>query len=220
VPLPVQPGPRDIVVNVRRGIDYGMKDWTLSLSYYDRVLAAAKDLGRVYVCGTCVDADVRRVLGRYDPVYIEGAPIEHFALMTHSRRLVLSNSTFAWWAAFLSDATEIHAPRSVDGEAYAFTGVQDVDLHMRAPRYIEVADAKLALFAPFEANRTRIGDAHAAVDADTRALLTWMAGENRRIPLAEIRARYQTLDVNKTFGALVRAGLVRAETSYVEDGVA
>lgn len=35
---------------------------------------------------------------------------EDFSVLVHARRLVLSNSTFSWWAAFLSTAGEVIAP--------------------------------------------------------------------------------------------------------------
>ena len=143
-PRPVQTpwriDPADIVVNVRRGADFAMENWTLSLSYYENILDSLRDRGRVYLCGVGIDESVRQRLRKFDPIYYDATPIEHFTFIMRFSRIVLSNSTFAWWAAFLSDAVEVYAPRSVDGMAYGFTGweKEEVDLHTHEPRYIEV----------------------------------------------------------------------------------
>jgi hypothetical protein len=132
------PGPDDVLVNIRRDLDYAFRGWVLPLSYYTTALASLSRVGRVYVCGTGIDDDIRAGLAPYDPTYMAGMPIEHFETFLAFRRLVLSNSTFAWWGAFLSHAVEIYAPRSGDVRGFAFTGWEDVDLHMRQPRYREL----------------------------------------------------------------------------------
>jgi hypothetical protein len=144
--------------------------------------------------------------------------------------MVLSNRTFAWWAAFLSDAAEIYAPRSPDGRAYSFTGFRDVDLHMREPRYHEIENAGLAKFAPFvlsddvvmrlrDADRTRqAGAASIGADLDetSRELLLWLARRNGPTTLADIRLHYRREDAHELFGPLVKAGLVSAQPRYVD----
>jgi hypothetical protein len=227
IPTPYVISPTDVLVNVRRGFDYGMLNWTLSASYYRKVLEGMRDVTRVYVCGTCIDDSVRRVLQPYNPVYFDASPMEHFAFMMRFKRIVLSNSTFAWWAAFLSDASEIHAARSPDGRAFAFTGWHDVDLHMREPRYIEVAGADLAAFTPLVVTRRAANDTADALDADAREILSWMMHERRALSLGELKARFSTVDVRGTLYSyvdvsgtlrqLLDAGLVSPDTTYVDE---
>ena len=38
--------------------------------------------------------------------------IGDFAFMASFNKIIISYSTYAWWAAYLSDATEIYAPYS------------------------------------------------------------------------------------------------------------
>jgi|SRR5215471_6968934 len=207
-------GADDVVLNIRRGFDYGINDWTLALDYYAGVLDSLPDPGRVYVCGTCIDEPVRRALEPYAPTYVHGSPIEHFALMTRARRIVLSNSTFAWWAAFLSEATAIYAPRAPHDRAYGFTGFQDVDLHMRAPRYLEVTKTTLAPFAPISVIAGSLPDER--VDPASRELFTWMLQHDQPVALGTLSRRYPAAELIRMITTLARARLVVAEARYIE----
>jgi hypothetical protein len=132
------PGPADVLLNVRRGGDYRSRGWLLPLTYYDRALDLVAPAGRVFVCGVGIDRDVQRHLAKFSPTYLAGSAIHQFAAIQRFNRIILSNSTFGWWAAYLSAATLIVGPRSSDGACYAFTGFGDVDLHMRQQRYREL----------------------------------------------------------------------------------
>jgi hypothetical protein len=209
--------PKDVVVNIRRGADYGIENWALAMSYYERIVDGLQDRGRVYVCGVGVDGAVRQHLARFDPIYYDATAIEHFAFMMRFNRIVLSNSTFAWWAAFMSDAEEIYAPRSVDGKVYGFTGWQEqnVDLRMHEPRYIEVVDTPIARFSPF----TVRADAAvvATLDAASRELWTWISQQRGPISILDMLSTHRHLNVRKAVYDLTAAGLVSPEVTYLED---
>jgi hypothetical protein len=128
----------DVVVNIRRGSDFGQRGWVLPVTYYSTLLRSLPDIGTVFVCGRGVDDEIVEGLASWSPVYQSGGPMTDFAMMVSASRLVLSNSTFAWWAAVLSHASEIYAPRTQDPFRFAFTGYRDVDLHPHEARYKEV----------------------------------------------------------------------------------
>jgi hypothetical protein len=132
----------DVVVNIRRGLDMAMVDWILAPSFYRTVLASMRDIGRVYVCGTGIDQRIRTALADYEPVYVDGTPLEHFSFLMRFDRMVMSNSTFCWWAAFLSNASELHAPAPA---------VPGVDLRIPDRGYREWP-AETEVFAPFLEN--------------------------------------------------------------------
>ncbi len=131
--------PDDVVVNIRRGLDMAMVDWVLAPSFYRDVLESMRDVGRVYVCGTGIDKAIRAALAEYDPVYVDGTPHEHFSFLMRFDRIVMSNSTFCWWAAFLSNARELHAPAPV---------LPGVDLRIPGRDYREWP-AEMEVFRPF-----------------------------------------------------------------------
>jgi hypothetical protein len=100
--------PDDVVIHVRLG-DLVVLGWAISLGFYTRLLDQM-DFGKLYICGFGLNDEARRLFARYDPVYVHGEPVDDFLFMKGFRRMILSNSGFAWWAAFLSQAEEIHAP--------------------------------------------------------------------------------------------------------------
>jgi hypothetical protein len=129
-PLP-KPGPQDVIVSIRRGADYERLGWVLPWSYYYTALEAMTNIDRVWVCGVGVDDSVRSVLAPFSPVYFDAGAMEHFCFIQRFRRVVLSNSTFAWWAAWLSEvAEEVVSPHSAVPHVYAFGGYARVDLRM------------------------------------------------------------------------------------------
>lgn len=128
----------DVLISIRRGVDYEIRKWILPMKYYHQALAEIGSSGRVFVCGTCINERVREELDRYNPIYFDGTPLEHLCFMMRFGNIITSNSTFAWWGAFLSDATRIYAPRSRNGKTFAPSGFGDVDLHMRERRYHEI----------------------------------------------------------------------------------
>jgi hypothetical protein len=231
--MPFEVAANDVIVNIRRGFDYGFSNWTLSLSYYEQVLSGLRDIGRVYICGTGIDDQVRRVLGKYNPIYHNGTPIEHFYFMTQFNRIVLSNSTFAWWTAFLSDAEELYAPRAAHINSFGFTGFQDVDLHMREPRYHEVGNTSVARYGFLMPNNdvvawidnaicelviedsggrfTRIG-----IDDTNRDLLAWLIQQKGPVELDEVRDRYLGNDLSGLIVRILKSGFVSPKPEYAD----
>jgi len=98
----------DVVIHIRLG-DLVVLGWAMSLEFYTRLLDTL-DFRTLYICGFGLGEEVRRAFARFHPVYVHGEPVEDFLFMKGFNRMILSNSGFAWWAAFLSQAGEIHAP--------------------------------------------------------------------------------------------------------------
>jgi hypothetical protein len=94
----------NVIFNIRRGVDFGALGWTIDSSYYRRALARIRNIGKVYLFGSGLGDEVADVFKEYGVVIVGGSPLEQFAFMRSFNRMVLSNSTFAWWAALLSNA--------------------------------------------------------------------------------------------------------------------
>lgn len=111
----------DVVIHIRFG-DSVVLGWAISLDFYSQLLDKL-NFGKLYICGYGLGEEVRRHFARYRPIYVRGEPVEDFLFMKGFNRMILSNSGFAWWAGFLSQAEEIYVPvmasnaRSFDAKA-------------------------------------------------------------------------------------------------------
>jgi hypothetical protein len=109
-----------------------------SLKYYCDILSTIS-YDRVYVLGTGIDNLVIDTFKKYNPIYINNGEIEDFKFIKSCKKIIMSNSTFCWWAAWLSDATEIYYPRTKTG--YWSSERPDINLIIDdEPRYHLIID--------------------------------------------------------------------------------
>jgi glycosyl transferase family 11 len=126
----------DIVLSIRRGdsIRLGI---SVTLDFYSRILDST-DYRRVYICGDVIDRAVKAHFEPYEPVYFAGSHIEQFRFIKSFNKIVQGQSTFSWWAAYLSDASAIYTPRPSHGP---WSKEQpDVDLEAQESRYTYIDD--------------------------------------------------------------------------------
>jgi hypothetical protein len=101
--------PRPVVgVHVRRGDYKGDPMRDLCTPCYFRRAMARFPRGRVrFVLCSDEPAQAREWIGRQDVEIFAGRDeLSDLALLAHGRHLILSNSSFSWWAAFLGPAKE------------------------------------------------------------------------------------------------------------------
>lgn len=124
-PLPsvaAAPDVGDLVMHVRRK-DYIAYGWAASFSYYQTALDQQDFKRLVLVTDDTHDPFFLR-FRRYRPIFFEGNDQESFAFMAHANKLVISQSSFSWWAAFLSEAESVVMPKP----SYGIWAEPDVDL--------------------------------------------------------------------------------------------
>ena len=109
-----EPRPDDVLVGIRRGKDY-IPRHGLPISYYEAALASV-DHDRVFICtNEPDDSFVRHFRKKYGAVVRAPGALDNLAFIKKFNKMIISNSTFLWWAAFLSDAREIVFPRPANG---------------------------------------------------------------------------------------------------------
>jgi hypothetical protein len=112
---------KTLVIHIRRtdylthgGPEVGGPNVALPESFYTQALATIPDLDQYHLIVIGDDMPFARNLFKaYPAVSYEQNPfIIDFQLMMNADRLIISNSTFAWWAAYLNKKQpEITAPR-------------------------------------------------------------------------------------------------------------
>lgn len=102
-----------VAIHVRKGKDYASRIWyqdTCSVKYYEdavRLMIEKLDNPRFYVFTDNPDW-VKANLNSFEYTLVEGNPPSgwgsHFdmQLMSYCKHNIISNSTYAWWAAFLN----------------------------------------------------------------------------------------------------------------------
>lgn len=133
--LPVAKRPAgEMVLNIRRG-DYIQLGWATPFEFYREVLESAGCERLFIVTDEPGDPFFRR-FKKYRPEVFHRSPLEDFSMLLSFDRMVISESTFSWWAAFLSQASEIIVPGS---KRSLWSGnVKHLDVDMRIN--LEVSD--------------------------------------------------------------------------------
>ncbi len=158
-----QPGARDVLVHLRQSLDMLMLDRAIDMSFYVDTLHAMAP-ARVYVCGLGLGPKVRAALAT-------------LKVMMQAKRIVLANSTFSWWGAWLSQADEIVYPRVTRN--FWSADRADVALEVADARYRYVDDVAITDWRPFE----------------PRAEVEWRL-EDGDSPQPQLRARLEQISLN------------------------
>jgi hypothetical protein len=97
---------KTVVVHIRRTdyLSYGKRDISLPIDYFKRQLDSIENLDSYQVFFVSDDMDFVKSAfpARRNFVFSSNSEIIDFQLIHHADVAIISNSTFAWWAAYLS----------------------------------------------------------------------------------------------------------------------
>ncbi len=132
----MQPKEADLVMHIRRGDYLREVGYPLPDSYYINVMEQAKCDRIMIVTDDPADPFFKN-FERFSPVLVSQSQMEDFCLIRNANHICLSQSTFSWWAAYLSDAKRIYFPHPVTGP---FSDERP-DIHLDVPedRYVYIA---------------------------------------------------------------------------------
>lgn len=132
-------GVGDVVIGVRRGTDY-IPQHGLPTSYYIRALETVHSFDKVHICSDSPsDPFVRHLARRYDASIRPAGALDNMQFIRSFRKIIMSNSTFLWWAAYLSHADQIIFPRPANGFWSAADPIsKKIALEVPEPRYAYV----------------------------------------------------------------------------------
>lgn len=100
------PNPNDVVMHIRLGDYVTPYKWAIDINYYTNALETVfSDREKLFIVTDEPDHPCLAALDQYAPTYYSAPPLEAFRFLVSAPRLVIGNSTFSWWAAFLSSST-------------------------------------------------------------------------------------------------------------------
>lgn len=209
------PGPRDVVIHLRRAYDMRVLGRLLSLDFYEQVLEGHA-FDKVYVCGLGIDDATRARLSRFRPLYPTLDALATLRFLQRANHIAIANSTFSWWGAWTSSAERIFFPRPVRGMWSADR--PEIALEVPESRYHYIDDVPLddtPVFARLPAvalSCRRSGDEFVlgltppgaqpvalTIDAPLLPFAAWLA--DRQTPFAA--EDFQHLDLSR--GTVLRA---------------
>jgi hypothetical protein len=114
IDYPIEINTRDIAIHVRL-TDYktfGKGGSVLHQSYYTDILEKEK-FDRLFIFSDePEDHEYFKPFAKWKPVIVAGTyPYDDFISLMEFDRLIISNSTFAWWAAFLGRPSKVWTPK-------------------------------------------------------------------------------------------------------------
>lgn len=110
IPVPAESISKDDVAITIRLLDYFYNyNSMLPFSYYEDALAQS-GYKRVFICTDEPTHPFIRRFDKYRPVIISKGPLDQFKFIASCNKIVVSQSSFFWWAAFLSKAQEVYLP--------------------------------------------------------------------------------------------------------------
>ena len=107
----------DLVLSIRLGRDYlGQHRYRLLTGDYFKIILDNTEYDRVFITSQDPYNNILADLLPYNPVYLDHTnAINTFNFVRLFNNIALSQSTYSWWAAYLSDADNIYFPITKDG---------------------------------------------------------------------------------------------------------
>jgi len=140
-----QPEPDALVLHVRLG-DYRYLGWVLAPEYYHLIIARER-FSRLYVVTDEPNSPYLETFARYKPTLVAGSAFGSLRFIRAARRIVLAQSTFSWWGAYLSEAERIYFP--IPRKSLWSRGSR-VNLRVDDPRYVYVENVPTLPKEPLE----------------------------------------------------------------------
>ncbi len=160
--------PNDIVIHIRTQYD----PYFLPFEYYKKALAATS-YNRIFIC---IDEPTDPFLDNfkpYNPIICSSRSLntfmsanmswdeickinlDDFAFICSFNKIIISQSTYSWWAAFLSNAQEIYAPFCSNEDAQVYGKVEESRYH-----YIDTPIGKSNIIKAFRQKNPDIYQAY------------------------------------------------------------
>ena len=105
----IEKNTEDIVINLRLG-DFGTARHPILHPKFYLDILEKETFKKLYIVGSRPDEPYLKFFRKYGPIIVPTHPINDFHFIRKFDKIICSNSTYCWWAAFLSEANHIYTP--------------------------------------------------------------------------------------------------------------
>jgi hypothetical protein len=136
-----RPNENDLVVHIRLGDCVGLHN-ALDISIYVDIIKSI-NYDKCIILTDSPDSPLLREIRLMRETYIRSKSVlEDFSFMKNAKTLIISQSTFSWWASFFGNQTRVYVPldsRKNDRYAWKLNPENDgIDLIPKNEKYIKV----------------------------------------------------------------------------------
>jgi hypothetical protein len=138
----LKPLNEDIVIHIRLG-DYLVMNWAISPQVYIEIIKKNNiSYNKCYIVTDDPDNQLLKPLNILSNTHIvHQSFIEDLTMFKYAKRLIISQSTFSWWGAFLGNADKVYVPFSIKNQNYPWNlepKLDDIDLIPINDKFIKV----------------------------------------------------------------------------------
>ena len=133
------PASGDLVVHVRLG-DYVTLNHFLQPLIYLNIIQSI-EYERCVIITDEIDSPYLKEFEKLDNCIVQHSNniMQDFYTLTSAKTLILSQSTFSWWASLLGHQQQVFVPLHENGYPWKLTpGIDDIDLIPTHPKYIKI----------------------------------------------------------------------------------
>jgi len=129
----------DIIINVRLGdIESRYTDRLLTIDYFKIILDNIM-YNKLFIAAEDMNSKLLLPFEKYNPIYfVQDHYMDTFNFVRLFNRIVISQSSYCWWIAYLSNAQEVYYPVVQNGP-WIIPSVVNEDLRVNEDRYIYVS---------------------------------------------------------------------------------
>jgi len=86
----------------------------IKFNYFETILNNI-NFKRLFIISDEFESEMFNKFSKYNPIYLFGDPLTHYSFPMLFDKMIISQSTFCWWIAWMSNAKEIYFPLTANG---------------------------------------------------------------------------------------------------------